>query len=123
MKNESKKGVRVFLVLKRVGNWKRRKKKGRQKAQEDAQVNRASPIITSKSWFEAMVACVGKVLSRFFSPKISQGLGYEMLAAPSSKPHNVAKKMSFEIHDAPFDELPWGSAIFLLQFASFFVLH
>lgn len=112
MKNESKKGVRVFSVLERVGNWKIRKKKGRQKAQEDAQVKRASPIIMSKSWSEAMVACVGNVLSWFFSPKISQGLGYEMLAAPSSKPHSVAKKMSFEIQDASFDELPWGSAIF-----------
>lgn len=68
MKNESKKGIRA--VLERVGNWKRRKKKARQKAQRDDQVKLAGSIITSKSWSEAMVVCIGKTLNRFFSPKL-----------------------------------------------------
>ncbi|XP_020413905.1 uncharacterized protein LOC109947648 isoform X2 [Prunus persica] len=69
----------------------------------------ASAIISSKSWLEATVAGIGKFLSRFSFPKSLQGLSCEKLDDPSSEPHGGAQEKSFEIHDAPSDELLWGS--------------
>ncbi|CAL8992997.1 unnamed protein product [Prunus brigantina] len=58
MKNESKQGIRA--VLDRVGNWKRRKKKGRQKAHKDDRVKHEGSIITSKSCSKLWVLILGR---------------------------------------------------------------
>lgn len=107
MKN--KKGVKVCLATARLGNWKKIKKKGRQKDQGKHLVKRAIEIIKSKAWALALIAYFSKGWSRLIFLQSSWRGCYDKPTELQSKPLGDANWRSIGFHDAFSKEMLMGS--------------